>query len=82
MNFIDPFNNVYTIAGQGTIAKEILNQAEKEDNTFDYVFAAIGGGGLISGVSTYFKTHSPLKLSVLNQLVPVVCINQSLSTIV
>ena len=59
MNFIDPFNNVYTIAGQGTIAKEILNQAEKEDNTFDYVFAAIGGGGLISGVSTYFKTHSP-----------------------
>ena len=29
MNFIDPFNNVYTIAGQGTIAKEILNQAEK-----------------------------------------------------
>ena len=29
MNFIDPFNNVYTIAGQGTLAKEILNQAEK-----------------------------------------------------
>lgn len=59
MNFIDPFNNVYTIAGQGTLAKEILNQAEKEDKTFDYVFAAIGGGGLISGVSTYFKAHSP-----------------------
>lgn len=83
MNFIDPFNNVYTIAGQGTLAKEILNQAEKEDKTFDYVFAAIGGGGLISGVSTYFKAHSPtLKLLVLNQPVPVVCINQSLSTIV
>ena len=57
MNFIDPFNNVYTIAGQGTIAKEILAQAP--DTSFDYLFAAIGGGGLISGVGTYFKTHAP-----------------------
>ncbi|NWK83987.1 threonine ammonia-lyase IlvA [Staphylococcus sp. GSSP0090] len=59
MNFIDPFNNIYTIAGQGTLAKEILEQAKIDDIQFDYLFAAIGGGGLISGVGTYFKAHSP-----------------------
>ena len=59
MNFIDPFNNIYTIAGQGTLAKEIINQAQQDDVEFDYLFAAISGGGLISGVGTYFKDHSP-----------------------
>ncbi|AUW62917.1 MULTISPECIES: threonine ammonia-lyase IlvA [Staphylococcus] len=59
MTFIDPFNNVYTIAGQGTLAKEILLEAKKEKIQFDYLFAAIGGGGLISGVSTYMHEHSP-----------------------
>ncbi|RIP33234.1 threonine dehydratase [Staphylococcus gallinarum] len=59
MNFIDPFNNIYTIAGQGTLAKEILNQSKEDNVKFDYLFAAIGGGGLISGVGTYFKAHSP-----------------------
>lgn len=59
MNFIDPFNNIYTIAGQGTIAKEMIEQAKSDNVQFDYLFAAIGGGGLISGVGTYFKTHSP-----------------------
>ncbi|MCG7339952.1 threonine ammonia-lyase IlvA [Staphylococcus sp. ACRSN] len=59
MNFIDPFNNIYTIAGQGTLAKEIIEQSKEDNVTFDYLFAAIGGGGLISGVGTYFKAHSP-----------------------
>jgi threonine dehydratase len=58
MNFIDPFNNIYTIAGQGTLAKEIIEQSKEDDIHFDYLFAAIGGGGLISGVGTYFKDHS------------------------
>jgi threonine dehydratase len=59
MNFIDPFNNIYTIAGQGTLAKEIVEQSAEDDIQFDYLFSAIGGGGLISGVGTYFKAHSP-----------------------
>ncbi|MGI2264586.1 MULTISPECIES: threonine ammonia-lyase IlvA [unclassified Staphylococcus] len=59
MNFIDPFNNIYTIAGQGTLAKEILEQSKEDNVQFDYLFAAIGGGGLISGVGTYFTEHSP-----------------------
>lgn len=58
MTFIDPFDNLDTIAGQGTIAKEILAQANDDAIHFDYVFGAIGGGGLMSGVSTYFKAHS------------------------
>lgn len=58
-NFIDPFNNIYTIAGQGTVAKETLEQAKADDTKFDYLFAAIGGGGLISGIGTYFKAQSP-----------------------
>ncbi|MFZ8207166.1 threonine ammonia-lyase IlvA, partial [Staphylococcus aureus] len=59
MNFIDPFNNVHTISGQGTLAKEMLEQAKSDNVNFDYLFAAIGGGGLISGISTYFKSYSP-----------------------
>ncbi|MDN6260211.1 MAG: threonine ammonia-lyase IlvA, partial [Staphylococcus simulans] len=59
MNFIDPFDNVNTIAGQGTIAAEILKEAQESNIDVDYLFAAIGGGGLISGVGTYFKEKSP-----------------------
>ena len=59
MTFIDPFNNVDTISGQGTLAKEILNQSSNDSITFDYLFAAIGGGGLISGISTYMNQYSP-----------------------
>lgn len=59
MNFIDPFDNVNTIAGQGTIAAEILKEAQESDIDVDYLFSAIGGGGLISGVGTYFKENSP-----------------------
>ncbi len=59
MTFIDPFNNVNTIAGQGTIAKEIIETANNEQIEFDYLFGAIGGGGLMSGIATYFAEYSP-----------------------
>lgn len=54
--FIHPFNDVDVIAGQGTVAIEMFNDCEDE---IDYVFAGIGGGGLISGVGTYVKSISP-----------------------
>ena len=75
MNFIDPFNNVHTISGQGTLAKEMLEQAKSDNVNFDYLFAAIGGGGLISGISTHFKSGilPTQKLSELNLQVLVVC---------
>ncbi|WP_314067774.1 threonine ammonia-lyase IlvA [uncultured Vagococcus sp.] len=54
--FIDPFNDKHVIAGQGSLAVEMLADL---DGQADMVFAAIGGGGLISGVSTYVKAVSP-----------------------
>lgn len=54
--FIHPFDDVEVIAGQGTIAVEILNDTDVE---IDYVVASVGGGGLISGVGAYFNSISP-----------------------
>ena len=55
-NFIHPFDDIKTIIGQGTIASEILDELEEP---IDYLIVPIGGGGLISGLSVYFKTISP-----------------------
>lgn len=49
---IHPFDDKDIISGQGTIAVEIMNDIEEP---IDYVFGSIGGGGLISGLSTYIK---------------------------
>lgn len=54
--YVHPFNDLRTIAGQGTVGKEIYEELE---GSVDYVVAAIGGGGLISGVSTYLKGQNP-----------------------
>lgn len=54
--FIHPFDDPLVIAGQGTIAIEILNDMA---DPIDYVFGAIGGGGMMSGVGTYIKRLSP-----------------------
>jgi len=53
--FISPYNDADVIAGQGTIAIEMLRQQPK----LDAVFVAVGGGGLIGGVGAYFKHASP-----------------------
>src|SRR5512145_3151172 len=50
--FIHPFDDPLVIAGQGTIGEEILRQARGELHA---VFVAVGGGGLIAGVSGYIK---------------------------
>jgi len=56
LEFIEPFNDLDIIAGQGTIALEILSQYQQP---IDYVFLPIGGGGLASGVASVFKELSP-----------------------
>lgn len=56
MAFIHPFDDVKVIAGQGTVALEILESYKKP---IDYVFVPIGGGGLASGLSEVFKHLSP-----------------------
>jgi threonine dehydratase len=54
--FIHPFDDEKVIAGQGTVAVEILNDCQE---SIDVVIASIGGGGLMAGMSTYIKTVSP-----------------------
>ena len=54
--FIHPFDDVKVIEGQGTVGVEIFKDFVGE---IDYLLAPIGGGGLISGVSTYFEKVSP-----------------------
>lgn len=56
LSFVHPFNDPRIIEGQGTVGLEILEDCEEP---IDYVFAAIGGGGLISGLGSYFKQISP-----------------------
>ncbi|MDO8497772.1 MAG: threonine ammonia-lyase IlvA [bacterium] len=54
--YVHPFDDPYTISGQGTVGKEIYEELEGK---VDYVFVPIGGGGLISGVSSYMKEKNP-----------------------
>ena len=54
-SMIPPFDHPDVIAGQGTIAKEMLEQLSH----FDYVFVAVGGGGLAAGVAVYLKQVKP-----------------------
>tara|TARA_R100001369_G_scaffold87479_1_gene123044 strand:+ start:3011 stop:4285 length:1275 start_codon:yes stop_codon:yes gene_type:complete len=56
MVFIHPFDDEKVIEGQATIALEILDQA---DGSIDYIFAPLGGGGLLAGLSSVFKQLSP-----------------------
>jgi len=56
LTFVHPFDDPDVIAGQGTVAMEILRQ---HPGPIDAVFVAIGGGGLISGVATCIKALRP-----------------------
>ncbi|WP_295855850.1 threonine ammonia-lyase, biosynthetic [uncultured Xylophilus sp.] len=64
LTFVHPFDDPDVIAGQGTIAMEILRQVQgigqgPGSDRLDAVFVAIGGGGLISGVANYIKAVRP-----------------------
>jgi len=54
--FIHPYDDPLVIAGQGTIAEEMLRQAPQD---LDAVFVPIGGGGLAAGLAVYLKHYSP-----------------------
>lgn len=56
MTFIHPFDDPKIIAGNGTVAMEIM---EDMQTPIDYVFVTVGGGGLISGIGSYIKAISP-----------------------
>lgn len=52
--FVPPYDDPLVIAGQGTVGLEILKQILNGD-TLDGIFAAVGGGGLVAGISEYIK---------------------------
>lgn len=54
--YIHPFDDPHIIEGQATVGFEIDQQMEEP---IDYLFVPIGGGGLIAGVSSYFKQIHP-----------------------
>jgi len=56
LTFVHPYDDPDVIAGQGTIAMEILRQTRRQ---IDAIFVAIGGGGLISGIASYVKRLRP-----------------------
>jgi threonine dehydratase len=56
LTFVHPFDDPDVIAGQGTIAMEILHQ---HSGPIHAIFVAIGGGGLIAGIAAYVKAVRP-----------------------
>ncbi len=55
LTFVSPYNDLEIISGQGTIGVEILEQ----NSEIDVVFITVGGGGLISGISSHIKSVNP-----------------------
>ncbi|MFC3032951.1 threonine ammonia-lyase, biosynthetic [Pseudoalteromonas fenneropenaei] len=53
--FVPPFDDKDVIIGQGTIARELMQQLD----TLDVVFIPVGGGGLLAGMAVYIKSLRP-----------------------
>jgi threonine dehydratase len=56
LTFVHPFDDELVIAGQGTVADELLRQSA---GRLDAVFVPVGGGGLIAGIAAYLKALCP-----------------------
>ena len=56
---IKPYDDIQTIAGQGTAGKEIAEELKKINIIPDIYLCCCGGGGLLAGTSTYLKTSFP-----------------------
>ncbi|WP_286240474.1 threonine ammonia-lyase, biosynthetic [Neptuniibacter halophilus] len=56
MTYVHPFDDPDVIAGQGTVAMEILRQ---ESGPIEAIFVPVGGGGLVAGIAVYSKYLRP-----------------------
>lgn len=75
--YIHPFADPFVIAGQGTIALEILNH-ELADN-LDTIVVPVGGGGLISGIAAYVKAVRPDVRVIGVEVEGLACMKESLA---
>lgn len=58
--FVPPYDDFDVIAGQGTVGKEILQQAQSQGvGQIDAIYVPVGGGGLMAGVAAWVAAHSP-----------------------
>jgi threonine dehydratase len=60
LTFIHPFNDDDVIAGQGSVALELLKQSKDLNVELDAIVVPIGGGGLISGIASVLKAQKEL----------------------
>jgi threonine dehydratase len=56
LSFVHPYDDPDVIAGQGTVAMEILRQ---QRGPLDAIFVPVGGGGLLAGIAVYVKHVHP-----------------------
>ena len=56
LTYVHPYDDIDVIAGQGTVAMEILRQHPEK---MDALFIPIGGGGLVAGMAAYVKHYRP-----------------------
>jgi len=57
--FVHAFDDPDVVAGQGTVAVELLRQLDEQAAGADTVLVPVGGGGLVSGISLYLKARRP-----------------------
>ncbi len=57
--FVPPFDDADIVAGQATVAKEILDDSSLIKGSIDYLIVPVGGGGISAGISKYFSKISP-----------------------
>lgn len=57
--YVHPFDDARTIAGQGTVGRELADQAAEQGCAIDTVVVPVGGGGLIGGIALWLKRRHP-----------------------
>jgi threonine dehydratase len=75
MTFIHPYDDPDVIAGQGTVAMEILRQ---HNNGIHAIFVPVGGGGLVAGIAAYVKFVRPEIKVIAVEPDDADCLNQAL----
>ena len=71
---VHPFNDLRVATGQGSIAKEILDELPDAD----YILVPVGGGGLCTGISTYAKMLNPNIIVIAVEPAGAACLNAAL----